>query len=403
MNERDTPRDPNLAGKGEVSELYLQNEELSTPEWYPALTNLSAGFAYSRTLQAQDPDLPEYVTVIQHGMRDQLAMAQWNMLWEAAQFRGRMFDHDDLPYWLAQIAEQGDRNVIFVPRTHTRYYEFAPLYHLLPKTTLEKYGLPVLARGLWPDLMGRPGIERLLPADTPQRLAKAWAGAIWSHLMPSSRMLGFTKNDPVHLLSHNLDFWIPPVTQVIQERLKDLPQGPLGKTAVDQPAVLEDGSILEGVRITRPRIGAEIWTGEEDAAQARAEVVEAADRTGNLRAILDAVKSHRIEDDFSDYWTYAREDFERKLHHKRAKAKVTFVEVPKESPVQGPETDVIGNMVCNDFLALLDPKDRHIVILLSSGYTQLTQIAEIMGYANHSPVSKRLARIREMAEKILLE
>ena len=167
--------------------------------------------------------------------------------------------------------------------------------------------------------------------------------------------------------------------------------------------MLENGSILEGVRITRPRIGSEIWTGEEDAAQARAEVVEAADRTGNLRAILDAVKSHRIEDDFSDYWTYAREDFERKLHHKRAKAKVTFVEIPKESPVQGPETDVIGNMVCNDFLALLDPKDRHIVILLSSGYTQLTQIAEIMGYANHSPVSKRLARIREMAEKILLE
>ncbi|OXC87782.1 hypothetical protein BMR85_028600, partial [Achromobacter sp. KAs 3-5] len=143
-------------------------------------------------------------------------------------------------------------------------------------------------------------------------------------------MLGFTKNDPVHMLSHNLDFWIPPVSQVIQERLKDLPQGPHGKTAVDQPAVLEDGSILEGARITRPRIGSEIWTGEEDAAQARAEVVEAADRTGNLRAILDAVKSHRIEDDFSDYWTYAREDFERKLHHKRAKAKVTFVEVPKE-------------------------------------------------------------------------
>lgn len=387
----------------DASELWLQDETLRTPEAYPALTNLSAGFLYRRTVRALNPEPPEYVTILDGSVEDQLAISHWNLLWEAAQFRRRMFDEKELPDWMAQIVDQGDRNVIFVPRTQSRYAELAPLYHLLPLSTLERYGLPVLARGIWPDPLGRPEVDRLMPADAERRMSNAWASTIWSELMPQSRMKGFTKNDPIKLLSHNLDFWIPPVTQVIQQRLSHLPQGPMGADPVDEPVLLENGELFEGARLTRPRVGSTIWVGEQDAALARSEVVEAADATGNLRAILDAVKSHRVEDDFSSHWTYAREDFERKLNHKRAKTKVTFVEVPDGRPVQGPESEVIGNTVCNDFLALLDPKDRHIVILLSSGYTQLTEIAGILGYANHSPVSKRLARIRKLAEQMLNE
>lgn len=402
MTETNSHNPKQGVGK-ETSDLWLQGEDLSTPDVYPALTNLSAGFIYKRTLRAVHPDLPEYVTVSADDVRDRLAVAQWNLLWEAAQFRRRMFDEAEMPGWMAQLADQGDNNVIFVPRTRNRYTELAPLYHLLPKATLEKYGLPVLARGIWPDPLGKPGLERLLPDDTEQRLNKAWASTIWSQLMPGSRMRGFTRDDPIRLLAHNLDFWIPPVTQVIHERLADLPQGPLGAEPVDEPAVLEDGSVFEGARVTRPRVGSSIWVGEEEAAMVRTDVVAAADRLGNLRGILDAVRSHRIEDDFSSHWTYAREDFERKLHHKRAKAKVTFVEMPDGRAIQGPESEVVGTTVCNDFLALLDPKDRHIVILLASGYSQLTEVAHILGYANHSPVSKRLARIRKLAESMLLE
>lgn len=36
-----------------------------------------------------------------------------------------------------------------------------------------------------------------------------------------------------------------------------------------------------------------------------------ADADGRLRGILDAVRSNRVEDYFSDRWSYAREDFER--------------------------------------------------------------------------------------------
>jgi hypothetical protein len=35
------------------------------------------------------------------------------------------------------------------------------------------------------------------------------------------------------------------------------------------------------------------------------------------------------------------------------------------------------------------------VILLNSGVTSRTEIAQVLGYANHSAVSKRLDRIRQ--------
>lgn len=123
----------------------------------------------------------------------------------------------------------------------------------------------------------------------------------------------------------------------------------------------------------------------------------------DLRDILDAARSNRVEEDFSERWTHAREDFERKLYRKRSKVKVRFVELTDNIPVQGPETEVVGRMVTNDFLALLNERDREVVVLLSSGITKLTEVAQIMGYSNHSAVSKRLHRICQQAEQFFDE
>lgn len=77
-----------------------------------------------------------------------------------------------------------------------------------------------------------------------------------------------------------------------------------------------------------PRTGGPIWMGEDEAAEKVAETVEVADGTGRLRGILDAVRGHRVEDDFSVQWSNAREDFERKLCAKpplRSEAKAGLV------------------------------------------------------------------------------
>jgi hypothetical protein len=66
---------------------------------------------------------------------------------------------DDLPEPLARITELGDVNVTFVPRTRTRYFEYAPLFHLLPKHVLDMFGLPMLRGGQSPFIADHSGID----------------------------------------------------------------------------------------------------------------------------------------------------------------------------------------------------------------------------------------------------
>ena len=150
-----------------------------------------------------------------------------------------------------------------------------------------------------------------------------------------------------------------------------------------------------------PRKGGDIWAGEADAWKATQELVEAADRQGKLRAVIDAVLSNRVVDDFSDRWSYEREDFERKLYHKRAKVKVAFVELDDTIPVHGLGSEIEEDLLWEDFIALLDPKERQIVVCLRNGTTKLGEISRLLGYANHSPVSKALKRIRVKAKQYL--
>lgn len=77
---------------------------------------------------------PAFVTLSMRPASDRefVALAQWNMLWEAAQFRRRFFDLDDLPEQMAKIADISDVNVTFVPRTRARYFEYAPLFTCCP-------------------------------------------------------------------------------------------------------------------------------------------------------------------------------------------------------------------------------------------------------------------------------
>ena len=201
--------------------------------------------------------------------------------------------------------------------------------------------------------------------------------------MSGSKMRAFSADDAIRLLAHNLDFWVPAVTATIQDRLTDFPEVDKGKTP--GPVTLEDGSVLAGAIAGNPRMGGPVWFGEDDAQDAVAETVEAADRTGQLRGILDAVRSHRIEDDFSSHWSYAREDFERKLHGKRRKVTVKFVELTDTIPVQGPESEVLGNLVTNDFLALMDARNQQIVVLLNSGMIKKAEIAEVLATPTTAP------------------
>lgn len=402
ISEDGGPTVPSQIDQMRRDEFFLPRAEVSADS-YPRMFTLSAGPIYQTVISPQHPEPAEYVTIPMAGLGtpqgDRLAVnvAGWNLLWEAAQFRRRHFDEDELVEPIRELADLGDNNFVFVPRTRSRYYELGPLLHLLPARTLDRYGLPLLRAGQWPFLMESRDVDRYLPRDFSERLSRAWAATVWPHLCSASPMNAFTKHDPVKLLSHNLDYWIPPATTVIQDVISSFPRGGTG-TELNGEVRLVDGSILPDTSLVRPRKGGDVWQGEDWAAEIVGWIIDEADASGNLRGILDTVRSNRAHDDFSPRWSHAREDFERKLNHSRAKVKVAFMEVPDVTPVQSPEAEVIGNKVVADFLALLDAKERQVVVLLMNGFRH-HEAAEALGYANHSAVSKKLPAIRRAAER----
>jgi hypothetical protein len=146
--------------------------------------NMSGAFMFSAVIRPDIPISPEYVTIpmraTDHDARltKQLAVSKWNLLWEAAQYRRRFFTNDECPPEMLKIIDQGDVNVVFVPRTKTRYFEYAPLFHLLSRRTLERFGLPLYRGGQWPFISDAWSPDRFLPADFERRLSQAWASGV---------------------------------------------------------------------------------------------------------------------------------------------------------------------------------------------------------------------------------
>ena len=389
----------------ELIESYLAEPEDLTPDAFPALSNLCAAFFFRfLPIPAKPAPAPEYVYVPVR-LRDfatKVAIAEWNISWEAGILRHQMFKKK-LPPRLRWISRFSEQDLRLVPLGGgSRYPGYAPLYHLLPRRTLKRFGLPALKKGIWPVLINFDRRERMLmPADFETRLSRAFAYHIWPLLCPGSPPSAFSPREPIQVLAHSLDFWLPYADRVAQDRMRKF-----GRVKVESK---EQAALLRKVRAdappefvpSRPLFGGTVWQGEAEAWDATRELVDTADRHGKLRDILEAVRSHRVADDFSPRWSFAKEDFERKLYQKRNKIKATFVEVHDTIPVHGPDAEVDENLLWQDLFAVLNPKERRIVVCLRSGTTKRADIASILGYANHSPISKTLRRIRQKVKGFL--
>lgn len=385
---------------------FAKGEDLD-PSVFPELSTLSAAFFYDFTPVARNPAAPEIVFLPTTNVDRSEAvgfLGSWNFLWEAAQHRKEAFrhirsagHHSKLAAWIDSLP---DANIYLIAETKCKYGAYSPLYHLLPKVVLDRHGLPAMKRPIWPTNLSY-WHDQIFQPDFVSRLGRAFAEHIWPYLDSGSGLRAFGSNDPLVLLSHNLDFWLPHAVSVIEERMR-------GFSRVD-PETPKQTRILTEARehadddgyIDRPRKGGVLWMGEEEAAFATEDVANAADSGGQLRGIIDAVRSNRVVDDFSSRWSHAREDFERRLYSKRSKIRVSFVELKDTLPVHSPRSEYTDDLLWQDFSAILDTRERHIVVCLRSGTTNLGDIASTLGYANHSPISKALARIRKKASDFL--
>ena len=197
------PDDPDDGAEDRRDHPFFANPYDVTAETYPRLRTVSVGMSFKRVVaRALESVPPEYVTLPlerrgSSGDGHMFAIAKWNLLWQSGQFRRRYFDELELPPEVREIAARDDVNVVFVPRTATRYYEYAPLYHLLSRSQAQRHGLPLVGTGTWPYAANYSHPDRYLPADFGARLSRAWASAVWRHLSPGSPESAFTRSDPI--------------------------------------------------------------------------------------------------------------------------------------------------------------------------------------------------------------
>ncbi len=386
-----------------------QGDDLS-PERFPRLMNLSAAFMWTFVPKPETTSTPEFAYVpvdIHERLGDnysteaQVTITQWNTAWEAGHLRADLC-REMLPKRLRWLDRFTGTNIYLLPDPgDTNYEAIQPLYHMLPRDVLERFGLPPIKTGFWPAGMCRWELRPIFPEGFDSRVERAFAQHIWPLLSPHSHPKAFSDDDPLVLLAHNLNFWIPFAYIIMEDRLSHYGEVSFENDRQRRKLQRLCKTLPPGVRAARPRRGGELWEGTEEAWEAAKALVEAADRYGKLRAIIDAVRSNRAHDDFSPIWSHAREDFERKLYHKRSKVHVSFVQIDDSIGVHAPTSELHENLLWEDFLAILDPRERRITVCLKNGLTKVGEISKELGYANHSPISKALSRIRQKAKKYL--
>lgn len=151
-----------------------------------------------------------------------------------------------------------------------------------------------------------------------------------------------------------------------------------------------------------------------DADQVRelfAHVVKRAITEQGWQPILDIVREMPCDEDFEKWDTNARKDFLRRWYHTRSK-KVQTVSLEgmlensdDDSPIfhipdpsQNVEEYVIAKDFVERFLKTLPLKDRQIVELRQDGFTY-EEIADKLGYKNHSGVIKRVDAVKKKLQK----
>ena len=180
----------------------LADSDEQTPDQFPKLSNISSAFFYQFVplLRGSQPP-PEYLGVPMTRGKDldlYGAVACWNMMWEAGILRYEMLDDHKWfkgLEWLKSFEQRGVDVRLIPLNGNCRYNVYAPLYHLLPLSTLRKFGLPPLKQGLWP---GGPDYDwktEVLPRDFQTRLENAFAYYIWPHLCSGSPLASFSKTD----------------------------------------------------------------------------------------------------------------------------------------------------------------------------------------------------------------
>lgn len=262
--------------------------------------------------------------------------------------------------------------------------EYIPAYLFLPAAILDhcpqELQLPRTVASYFHDWNVISTVESNLFIEL---IMDGFAHLVWPYLGVSGYMENYSGYDPVYIIAHSPAFWV----QTLQD------EGVIPK--VEDLMRSGQGEIMGLLP-------------EAEVSACFEQIFPVAMDRYKLYDVIEAVKEMRCPEDYDFRRSHARTDFIRKWHHTRTKHAEFSLDAWNEKrwrqyETQGidiPDTcqDMEGTAItqadAERFLAELPEKDRQILQLRLEGYT-LEEIAERLGYKNHSGVLKRIRKIGE--------
>ena len=271
-----------------------------------------------------------------------------------------------------------DRRVLDHRMEVMKGFKYLPLFYLIPDEIALKRGLSGFPRDPYAAAMDAYWREVYNSKWFQVTVLDTWGWMMWQCLGIRGGVDNYSKNDPFVIMTFSLPMWAALLAE----------QGINTDFLAAQPPDTKIPFLnMEMAAHNCGQIAKLFWNHPEL----------------KMREVWKIVKAHRDHNDYSGSPSHVKMDFHRKFYHTRARIKVEsiinadgeFIHAPY---TQGDFDEVLTRIWFDGFLKRLNDKDREIIRLLEEGYTQ-EEIADKLGYANHSGVSKRVKYLRKEFDK----
>ena len=335
--------------------------------------------------------------------------------WNQSASGGWIRSEDVVDYLAAihpRLNQRENPNLIFVPRRPDGLTQLhIMLASLLPDSAFARLNMERESANIGLNLVG----IRLLPDGCAELIEREFSRYIWKKISPAARTNAsfFSPSSSLRLLAGDMTFWMHRIYRIAMERrevmfepVKKEDKGwkPLSEL---HDAVMDTipESEREQYEVRRPLYGGDVWN-EVDPVDRRKVLDEAIDGLGvmdSLAPVIELLHARRAHEDFSERYSWIKEDFERQFYSKRAQLKVELIETLDDAPVwASTDNEGYGHALFRDVMAWLDLRERKLLLALRMGRTA-TEIATIEGLAGHASISRRIARLKRKLASLLDE
>lgn len=266
--------------------------------------------------------------------------------------------------------------------TPFRNSDYIPFYYFIPKSILKKCGaeLNSIPRNPRKIFFNQEACEFIESDLFTLLLIDATAYMVWPYMGYSEYMEIYSGDDPAWKLAHTPHFWVSELTleEIIPtvKKLYNECDGEMGFVSEDEIDIY--------LRYIVPKVM----------------------QKHNMYAAIETAEEFRCFEDFDYRESRQKIDFYRQWYHTRTKHPMISLEEFKENysenhngqewdepdDSQDVEENVTSEILVEQFKATLTEKDMAILQMRMEGDT-LEEIAEKLGYKNHSGVLKRIRKI----------